>query len=669
MRSIRIKQLLALLLCFALFVSACTSDTTEEAVDTASEPAAEATKAEEPAKEEPAKEEPAKEEPKEEEPAKEEPAKEEPAAEETKEEEPKEEEAKDDHAGHDHGDVPAGCIQDYGITETAPGEITYTQGPGNWNGYNGVTSRTYTVYNSVINGRLSEGFAYYGVDGNICNNTAFGTYELISEDPMILSYKINDEVVWSDGTPVTYNDVLLNWAAQNPEFLAPGYASGENEEAEPVFAHVSTSFAQRVPEGPKGEINSKEYTLEFADPYPDYKLFGSPGLPAHVVAEQIGLTSEELMQAILDEDVETVKKAAEFWNDGWVFDTIGELPDDSLIPSFGPYKIKQGSWTESSITLEANPNYWGTPPATELLTFRFIDDAQMTQALENKEANAISPSATIDTVKQLEALGDTVVIGSNSVMTWEHLDFNFREENIFSDANGGHALREAFAYCAPRQTIVDNLLKPISPSTVVMNARERMPFQGEAYEEIVSHSYDGRYDQVDIEKAKELIASTGMETPIDVRIGYKAGNQRRSDTVATIAAVCKDAGFNIIDAGVDTFFSKELNDGDWDIALFAWAGSGQIASGQNIYSSNRPQNNGHYSNPVVDEAWEVLATTLDEQVQLEQVRIIEKTLWDDLFNLPLYSYPGVTAWDADLKNVRPTATQAQLAWNSEQWAR
>lgn len=552
------------------------------------------------------------------------------------------------------------CLHELGITESQAGEVKYTAGKPEWTGYNSMTADTYSTYNSVISAMMSSGFTYFGTDGSLCVDENYGTVEVKSEDPLIVEYTIADDAVWSDGTPITINDYLLDWAAQNPEFVAPGFIGGD---AEPVFNHVSSSLAEKVPDGPKGEVGGKTFTIEYSSPDPDYMINVTSALPSHVVAEQSGMTPEELAQAILDKDGETVKKAAKFWNEGWIWNP-GELPADlDIAPSSGPYKLKEGGWLAgTSLTLTANDKYWGEPPATSEMIFRFLEDAGQAQALQNGDVQVIAPQATVDTVPQLEAMGENIAVYQHSTLTWEHLDYNFRENNVMSDL----LVREAFAMCVPRQQIVDNLIKPINPDTVVMNAREVFPFQ-ENYEAVVAESYDGRYDQVDIEGAKAKLAEAGVETPVKVRIGYAAGNQRRQETVALIQSVCKDAGFDVVDAASDTFFEKELGNGDYEIALFAWSGSGQITSGQNIYATGRQQNYGEYSSETVDKAYDTLVSTLDEQVHLEQTKIIEKELWDTLYGLPIYAHPGVVGADASLENIRPTATQSQVSWNAFQW--
>ncbi|HQD21210.1 MAG TPA: ABC transporter substrate-binding protein [Arachnia sp.] len=561
---------------------------------------------------------------------------------------------------------PAGCLQDVGITASKDGEVKFTAGPGDWSSYNGLTSATYSTYNSAIGDQMISSFTYFGTDGTICENKDFGTMEVLSEDPLEIKYTINDAAVWSDGTPVTINDYLLDWAAQNPEFVAPGYVNGKDKKAEPVFDHVSSSFAEFIPDGPQGDIGGKSFTVKYTSPNPDWRINISGTMPAHIVAKKIGLEPDALAQAIVDRDADTVKKAAEFWNTGWTLNP-GELPAAEDIPSNGPYKVKQGGWQKgNALTLEANDKWWGNPPGTKNLIFRFIDDAGQVQALQNGDVQAIAPQATVDTVGQLEAIGPAVTVHQYSTLTWEHLDFNFRDKSAFSDANGGLKLREAFAYCVPRQQIVDTLIKPIAPDTVVMNAREVFPFQ-ENYQAVVDAAYDGRFDQVDIEKAKAAVAESGIKTPIDVRLGYRAGNQRRADTVAAIAASCKDAGFNVIDSNAADFFEKALPNGDYEVALFAWAGSGQITSGQNIYATKKGQNYGKFTNEAVDAAWNTLVSTLDPNVHLEQTKIIERELWDNLFGIPLYAHPGIAGSDSKMLNVRPTAAQSGLSWNSPQW--
>ena len=548
-------------------------------------------------------------------------------------------------------------MADLGDVETQDGSIAYSVGADDFLSYNGLQSNTYTTYNSAVADRMFSSFWYFGTDGSIIPNEDFGTYEKTSDDPLTVKYTISDDAKWSDGTPVTAGDFIVHWAANNDTIKAEGAET-------PLFDSVSFEQGKYIPEAPEGEADGKEFTVTYPEPYADWEILISTALPAHIVAKEAGMSFEELVTAAKEKDVEALTPAAEFWNDGWDF-SPGELPDASLVPSMGPYKFKDGGWQAGqSITLEANPEYWGTPPATKELVLRFADPKTHVQALQNGDLDVIEPQATVDTLQQLEGLGDDVNVQTGDQLTWEHVDYNRGEGSVFADSP---ELREAFALCLPRQQIVDNLIKPIYADAQVMNLREVFPFQ-DKYQEVVDEAYPKEMDEPNIEKAKELVEKSGVSTPT-VRLGYQAGNQRRTETVALIKSSCDQAGFDVQDANSPVFFKEVMPAGDYDAALFAWAGSGQKASGANIYQSDGAQNQQSYNNPEVDAAWDKLATSLDENEQLEQVKTIEKLLWEDFQAIPLYAHPGLVGHKADVANVRDTAAQSGALWNVEQWVR
>ena len=546
---------------------------------------------------------------------------------------------------------------DLGDVKTQDGSIAYSVGADDFLSYNGLQSNTYTTYNSAVADRMFSSFWYFGTDGSIIPDKDFGTYEKTSDDPLTVKYTISDDAKWSDGTPVTAGDFIVHWAANNDTIKAEGAET-------PLFDSISFEQGKYIPEAPEGEADGKEFTVTYPEPYADWEILISTALPAHIVAKEAGMSFEELVTAAKEKDVEALTPAAEFWNDGWDF-SPGELPDASLVPSMGPYKFKDGGWQAGqSITLEANPEYWGTPAATKELVLRFADPKTHVQALQNGDLDVIEPQATVDTLQQLEGLGDDVNVQTGDQLTWEHVDYNRGEGSVFADSP---ELREAFALCLPRQQIVDNLIKPIYADAQVMNLREVFPFQ-DKYQEVVDAAYPEEMDQPNIEKAKELVEKSGVSKPT-VRLGYQAGNQRRTETVALIKSSCDQAGFDVQDANSPVFFKEVMPAGDYDAALYAWAGSGQKASGANIYQSDGAQNQQSYNNPEVDAAWDKLATSLDENEQLEQVKTIEKLLWEDFQAIPLYAHPGLVGHKADVANVRDTAAQSGALWNVEQWVR
>ncbi|GAA1852974.1 ABC transporter substrate-binding protein [Myceligenerans crystallogenes] len=562
---------------------------------------------------------------------------------------------------------PCKADLDLGDVTTAEGDIKVANESEIF-GYNSLVYTKYSAYNNAVTERMIGSFLDWGTDGTICHDEEFGHFEATTDTQVV--YTLSDAATWSDGTPVTYADYLLDWATQ--AITEDGTVTEDGSEV-PLFDHIGGLYlGDFAPEPPEADAaDAKEFTYNYERTNADWEILVTRAYPAHVVADQIGVTTDELVDAILELDKDVLRDAATFWNTGWDFDKPGELLDPALTPSSGPYMFAEDGWSAGqSVTLTANPGWWGTPPATRTITFRQIGADAQVQALANGDLDVIQPNGpTVDMVEQLEELGEAVHVETGQTMSWEHLDLNFAQ-GPFSQDEGGPAAREAFALCVPRQKIVDDLVKPVDESAVVLNARERLPYQ-DTYQEVVEASYDGRYDDVDLDAAREKFAEAGLHEGTKVEIAYlnDPPNPRRTDTVELIKASCDQVGFDVVDAGTGTFFEEEQPNGDFDAALFAWGVSGQVTAGEGFYATTGFQNYGGYSNETVDKAWKTVSASLDPAVHLEQTKIVEKQLWEDLFSLPLYSHPGLWASSSSVRNVRPMAAQSGIAWNADQWQR
>src|ERR1700758_2021254 len=63
--------------------------------------------------------------------------------------------------------------------------------------------------------RVLTGFGYHGPDGQIVADHDFGTVSVVGREPLILDYTIADNAVYSDGKPITCDDMVLAWSAQS----------------------------------------------------------------------------------------------------------------------------------------------------------------------------------------------------------------------------------------------------------------------------------------------------------------------------------------------------------------------------------------------------------------------------------------------------------------------
>jgi peptide/nickel transport system substrate-binding protein len=527
--------------------------------------------------------------------------------------------------------------------------------------YNNNTADQNAVKNTVVLNQVLRGFWFFGTDGTVQPDKEFGTFEKTSDNPLTVKYTINDKAVWSDGTPISCADLVLSWAANSNQFPT-GKKNEDGSEGQVFSTAGSTGYEDaNVPECNKGD---KTATVTYKRPFADWNSLFAAGaiLPAHVLEKQSGVSDiiAAVKTALQSKDVSGLTKAGAFYNTGWIF-KAGQYKAD-IAPSAGPYQVTQWQGGQS-LTMTANPKWWGTPPASKTVVVRFIAQDQQAQALQNGEVQVIQPQPNADLLAQLKNIGNQVNIQNKDQFTFEHYDFNFRKGNVFTDAK----VRQAFAKCLPRQTIVDNLIKPVNPNAVVLNSLYALPFQPN-YQAFASSNGSQAYNQVDIAGAKQLLTDAG-KSGATVRIGYQTPNPRRSKEVALVRDSCGQAGFKIVDAGQSDFFGNGLANGNWDVALFAWSGSAIVTSNSSTYVTGGGNNNGKYSNPQVDQLTKQLNAELDPAKQAQIQQQLDKIVFvQDLASIPAFAFPGVLAADKKIKGVEYNPSQSDITWNMDKWS-
>jgi peptide/nickel transport system substrate-binding protein len=511
--------------------------------------------------------------------------------------------------------------------------------------YNQNTGDQHASANAVVDDPVIDGFWVFRPDGSIQPETDFGTYQKTSENPLTVKYTINPKATWSDGVPVDCDDMVLTWMASSGVTGAKGFSPAG-----------TAGYEQQNP--PQCKAGDKDVTVTYTKPFVDWNaMYGQAEImPAHIVEKQGGM-SKKFVDYVKNPTSPDLKKAIAFWNKGWALNP-GQLKKD-IMPSSGPYMID--SWSAGqSLTLKANPKWWGTPPKTGTIVLRYIAGNQSAQALQNGEAQVMDPQPQVDIVNQLKRLGNQVNFTTGEQFSFEHVDFNFKGE--FKDKT----LREAFAKCIPRQQIIDNLIKPQNPNAKIDQSRWLYSFQP-GYDQVAAVA-PTTYDKVDIAGAKQLLGGKTVTVKVGWRKDPQALNKRRVDTIALLQASCKQAGFNVVDAGTPTYFEKEWPSGQWDVALFAWQGSPLISGNSGIYTTGGGQNQGGYSNPQVDKLVTQLFQTIDQAKQLDLEKQIEQILWNDLFSMPLFTFPAVFATTKNVDGVVYNPTQAELVWNVRDWS-
>ncbi|HEY6795824.1 MAG TPA: ABC transporter family substrate-binding protein [Kineosporiaceae bacterium] len=511
--------------------------------------------------------------------------------------------------------------------------------------YNMNTPAGDTVANRVHLGPVLSGFWEFRPDGSLQPNTDFGTYVKVKDNPLTVKYSINPGAVWSDGKPIDCDDIVLAWLAHSGVTGATGFSAAR-----------TVGYDQQ--DRPACTAGSREVTVTYRTRFADWAAMYGPGeiMPAHIVEQRAGMTRTFVDYAATPTSPD-LAKAVNFYDKGWAL-TPGQLRKD-IIPSSGPYQLD--AWTAGqSLTLKANPRWWGTPVKIPTIVIRYISGTAQAQALQNGEVQVMDPQPQTDIVNQLKAMGQAVTFTTGDQFTYEHLSFNFKGQ--FADAS----LREAFARCVPRQQIVDNLIKPQNARAQIMETRFVFPFQP-GYAAFAAGLGGAQYDTVDLAGAKKLLAG---RTPT-VRIGWLKNpdkiNKRRADTLALIQSSCGQAGFKVVDAGTPTFFEKEAPAGNFDVGMMAWVASQLVSDSAGAHMTGSGDNYGKYSDPQVDALFKRAMSETETAKQTALLKQIDTLLWKDLESIPLFTFPAIFALAKNTEGVVYNATVANLLWNVGSW--
>jgi peptide/nickel transport system substrate-binding protein len=539
-----------------------------------------------------------------------------------------------------------------------------------FNTFNPNTADGNTDINSKISYATHSGFFYIDNKLNVVRNEKFGKMEKVSDNPLTVKYTINEGVKWSDGTPVTAADLVLQWAAFS------GYYDDADSEAKTgtsYFSYAGDPTGIALTDFPELGEDGRSMTLKYSQPFADWEIaIGGPGvdIPAHVLAKKAGLADAkafvDLVKGMPRGDAKAPQPAnaqlqamAEMWNTG--FDSKTLPADPELYLSNGPYIVK-GVNQDQSLTMVKNKDYnWGPEAKLDEITVRYIGSAPaQVQALKNGEADIIAPQASADTVEQLKALesqGVTVEVGNQ--LSYDHIDLNF--SGVFAEKN----VREAFMKSVPRKDIVDKIVKKLDPEAAPLDSQLFVPDQA-LYTESVQANGSSAYQDVDIEGAKALLAGA---TP-EVRIMYNKDNPNRADMFALISESATKAGFKIVDGGLGkSDWGKALGDGSYDATIFGWINSGVGVSGvPQIFKSGNDSNFNLFSDPEADKLMDELIVTTDKAKQDGLIKQIDKKIWDSAYGLPLFQAVGVDAYSDRITGVKYMPNQTGVWWNFWEWA-
>jgi peptide/nickel transport system substrate-binding protein len=512
-----------------------------------------------------------------------------------------------------------------GTAEVKPGgTLNYAadQAP---TGFNNRTSKDNgtSVYNIVIN-MFPQAF-HAQPDFTVKMDEAFlDSAEQTSTDPQTIVYKIKQNAVWSDDTPITADDFIYFWEQQNGKIKSNDVAS-------------TTGYDQV--ESVEGSDNGKTVTMVFKEPYTDWQGMYDGILPSHYISKRPG-----------------------GWNTG-----LDKEPEK--IPSGGWFKVDNYT-ADQSLTLVRNDKYYGQKANLDSVVFRFLPESTtQPAALQNNEVDLIYPQPQLDQVQQVKALTD-VTSEINFGLSFEHLDFNFKNEHL-GDIN----VRKAIATGVNIPELVERTVKQFSDKAQPLGNRIFLTGQPEYQDHF------GQYGKGDTAAATKLLEGAGYTKGADgiyakdgkklsVRFSTTAGNKLRETQGELFQAQMKEIGVEIKISNVDStkFFGEWLPQGNFDIANFAWVGTPfAVSSNRDIYRTGGGGNYGSYESKKVDDLFAQAVAETDRAKSVELAQQIDQQLTEDMVTIPLYNKPGFIAWRNTFANIKDNQTAEGPFFAANTW--
>jgi peptide/nickel transport system substrate-binding protein len=503
-----------------------------------------------------------------------------------------------------------------------------------------TTYNTNTVVGAASAGaqafaRTLTGFSYHGPDGQIVADHDFGTISVVGGTPVVLDYQIADNAVYSDGKPVTCDDIVLAWAAQSgrfPDFNAAtqaGYLDIANVECMPGQKKARVSF---IPD--RGVVDYNQ-------------LFTATSLmPSHVIADQLNV---DVTAALLSNNAPLVQQIARLWNTVW---DLKPGIDLKRFPSSGPYKI-ESILDGGAVVLVANDRWWGPKAITKRITV-WPQGPDIQDRVNNRSVDVVDVAsgssgalATPDNYERSEAPSAGI------------------EQLIFAPqgALSQPKARRAFALCTPRDTLAHDAGVPIANSRLDPASDDAVAAGDGAAEA-------GPFSKADPAAARDAAGGA----PMTVRIGYQGPNARLAVNVGVITKSCAAAGITVSNVTLDTSGPQALKDGKIDALLASTGGApgsgstGSSAMDAYALHSGNGNNLSRYSNPQVDSAIGALAVSADPA---ERVRLLAESapiLWGDMPTLPLYRQQRTLLTSKKMYAVSKNPTRWGAGWNMDRWA-
>ncbi len=456
-------------------------------------------------------------------------------------------------------------------------------------------------------------------------------------DGIALTYTIQPNATWGDGTPVTTADVLFTYeVGKHPQ---SGVGNAE------LYRRIT---AIDVIDDKTFTIHDKKLDFDY-NAINDFRL-----LPAH------------LDRAVFEADPAGYRNRT-------TFDT------DPTNPGlyFGPYRITEVS-PGAYVVLEPNPTWWGDPPFFKRIVVKVIEN---TSALEaNLLSGGIDMIAgelglTIDQALAFEQRhGDRYQIVYKPGLYYEHIDLNL-DNPILADPR----VRKALILGLDRQALSRQLFQgkqPVANTSV-------SPLDWVYADDVPHYAEDlaaagALLDQAGWSDLKGGVRHNAAGQPLQLELMTTAGDRTRELVEQVLQSQWQRLGIDvrIRNEPARVLFGETLTKRKFTgMAMFAWISSPENVPRTVLHCDEIPteangwsgQNYTGFCDPEMDRLIDQIEVELDRDKRKAMWHRLQEIYAEQLPALPLYFRSEPHIWPLWLEGVTPTGHQNPSTLWVEHW--
>jgi peptide/nickel transport system substrate-binding protein len=435
--------------------------------------------------------------------------------------------------------------------------------------------------------------------------------------PFSVTFDIDPNAVWDDGSPITADDIEFTWHA---------YLD--------TVGTISTVGYDKIDHIEKSN-NNKTAKVVFKDTFADaFDLFG--GNSAYLL-----------------------KKAA-FASTDTSKDMVDSIP-------FSGKGLKLESFTKDQAVMVPNTKYWNQaqmPLVDKVIAKPFTDTDTELNALKAGEVMAGFPQPSPGIKDKLSDPNIKLQFGAS--VSFEGLWFNQDSLKNPNSVLKDKVVRQALLFAFDRQAILDNVYKNISPDVTTLNCAFWVPT-------VAGGKYCDENEFKDLttsnpDKVKSLLEGDGWAkgadgiyakngTRLSITWQTVAGNKRREAIQDLEIPKLKDLGIELIkdNSDADTLFQQRLPHRDTELMLFINSASPDPSVQSSLACDAIPtpennfagQNDYSWCNQSASADMKSLDQVVDENARAALVKKIGQAFRDDAVGLPLTQFPTLTVIRTD----------------------